>query len=190
MVRWHILVVQSMGLGMKAKDLTNIRFGLITPRKRLASRVGKNSKKVQWLVDCDCGNSFVCDAADIVRTDGKARVSCGCRNFRRGTESPNWKSPNEIPSTYWSAMLASAKTRNIEVDLTIEFARMLFNGKCALSGQKIYLGSTASLDRIDSYRGYEYGNVQWVHKDINRLKSNFNEAYFKEMCRKVAHHNE
>jgi hypothetical protein len=32
---------------------------------------------------------------------------------------------------------------------------------------------TASLDRIDNTKGYEEGNVWWVHKEANRLKNNY-----------------
>ena len=32
---------------------------------------------------------------------------------------------------------------------------------------------TASLDRIDSSKGYQPGNVWWVHKRVNRLKNDF-----------------
>jgi len=64
------------------------------------------------------------------------------------------------------------------------------NGKCALSGVEISLlkksgVSTASLDRVDSSKGYIKGNVQWVHKDVNFMKYNFDESYFLDMCKKV-----
>jgi len=45
---------------------------------------------------------------------------------------------------------------------------------------------TASLDRIDSSKGYVKGNLQWVHKDINMMKNHYNQKYFIEICKKVA----
>lgn len=45
---------------------------------------------------------------------------------------------------------------------------------------------TASLDRIDSSKGYVNGNVQWVHKDINWMKNRFSQERFIEMCKLVA----
>lgn len=61
------------------------------------------------------------------------------------------------------------------------------NGKCALSGLGISFGgligekrssTTASLDRINSTKGYIKGNVQWVHKHINKMKWDFDQNYF------------
>jgi hypothetical protein len=60
---------------------------------------------------------------------------------------------------------------------------------CALTGMKITLNrnarygrQTASLDRIDPEVGYVPGNIQWVHKDVNRLKQNFTEPYLLRLC--------
>jgi hypothetical protein len=47
---------------------------------------------------------------------------------------------------------------------------------------------TASLDRIDNSQGYINGNIQWVHKIINRIKMDLNTSYFVELCKKVAQH--
>lgn len=70
-------------------------------------------------------------------------------------------------------------------------------GKCALTGDKLYFKSsrldridskeqTASLDRIDSSKGYIEGNVQWVHKKINLIKMDLSQEEFIEMCKKVS----
>ena len=65
--------------------------------------------------------------------------------------------------------------------------------KCALTNKILNFGKrsrsvqcTASLDRIDSKKGYENGNVQWVHKDINKIKWDYDQDYFIEMCKLVA----
>jgi hypothetical protein len=72
--------------------------------------------------------------------------------------------------------------------------------KCALSGillepwisnnKKQGRRMSASLDRIDSSKGYIVGNVQWVHKDINRLKWDLSQEKFIELCKLVAEYNE
>lgn len=70
------------------------------------------------------------------------------------------------------------------------------NFKCAMSGVSIFTGKsskycnvravTASVDRIDSMLGYTEGNIQWVHKDINRLKSDFDTGKFIDLCISVS----
>jgi len=45
--------------------------------------------------------------------------------------------------------------------------------------------TTASLDRIDSTKGYTLDNIQWVHKTLNRLKMNLDNQEFIEWCKKL-----
>jgi hypothetical protein len=65
------------------------------------------------------------------------------------------------------------------------------NGRCALTGLPVsfchnnYRGRTASLDRICSKGHYTIDNVQILHTETNKMKNNFDEAYFKEMCQLV-----
>jgi len=47
----------------------------------------------------------------------------------------------------------------------------------------------ASLDRIDNSKGYHLNNVQWVHKDVNRMKWIFEQDYFIKLCNKVSEYN-
>ena len=56
-------------------------------------------------------------------------------------------------------------------------------GKCKISGIDLIMTpkgnhQTASLDRIDSSKGYTEDNIQWVHKDINWMKNSFKEDVF------------
>ena len=88
----------------------------------------------------------------------------------------------------------------MEFTITIDYAWELFikqNRKCALTKMPLELfkvihrklQGSASLDRIDSSKGYIKGNVQWVHKDINWMKNNYNQPYFIKLCKKVAAEN-
>ena len=83
----------------------------------------------------------------------------------------------------------SAISRNIVWDLTLEEMFKGFNGKCNLTGWSIdidYLNSTASLDRIDSTKGYTVDNIQWVHSMVNMSKNKYDNSLFIEMCKAVA----
>ncbi len=91
----------------------------------------------------------------------------------------------------WANILSGAKSRNIEVKLSIEEAYNIYlsqNGKCALTGLDIELGRkaydniTASLDRINSDIGYTKNNVQWVHKAVNRMKGRLSNQQFYTIC--------
>jgi hypothetical protein len=49
--------------------------------------------------------------------------------------------------------------------------------------------TTASLDRIDSSKGYVIDNVQWLHRDINMMKQRFSQEYFINICKHIAENN-
>jgi hypothetical protein len=120
-------------------------------------------------------------------------------------KSSNWKGHQEIAGTNWTYYKKGALSRGFEFNISIEYAWDLFlkqNRKCALSGQEIgfniktgslskygYQKNTASLDRIDSKKGYIEGNVQWLHKDVNKLKSNLDEKEFIKLCTLVSNMN-
>lgn len=46
----------------------------------------------------------------------------------------------------------------------------------------------ASLDRIDSTKGYIEGNVRWVNKDYNMLKCDLTDDQLLEMCTTIVKH--
>ena len=45
-----------------------------------------------------------------------------------------------------------------------------------------YKEQTASFDRIDNSKGYEVGNIQWVHKEINMMRGTLSVDRFIELC--------
>jgi hypothetical protein len=83
----------------------------------------------------------------------------------------------------------SAFSRGLEWAVSKEYLFSLFDGKCALTGWDInltYDAGNASLDRIDSSKGYVVGNVQWVHSMVNMCKNKYPEQDFIKMCLAVA----
>jgi hypothetical protein len=86
---------------------------------------------------------------------------------------------------------AGAKTRDLRVDVSLQDLNdlwLLQNKSCALTGISLVQMDTASLDRIDSNLGYVLGNIQWVHKTLNKMKNDLPEAVFIAMCKAVAQH--
>lgn len=69
-------------------------------------------------------------------------------------------------------------------------------GLCAMTGWPLGIecsskkrgNKTGSLDRIDSNKGYEVDNIQWVHKDVNQMKWSLSGERFIEICRATIAH--
>ena len=166
---------------MKIIDLTGNKFG----RLKVINSAGSAPTGVIWLCECECGNFRKVLSGDLRR--GKT-VSCGCG--RRGRNSIHFSGFEDIGSHYWGHVLSNARTRNLEFNISKNYAWNLFvkqNKKCALSDLLITLDpsgkkQSASLDRIDNSKGYIPGNIQWLHKDINKMKNVHDQQYFIDLC--------
>ncbi len=120
--------------------------------------------------------------------------------YKRKKDNKQFTGYEQICGGFWTRIQDGARERDFEFSITIEYAWEKFlsqNDKCALSDVAIAFPSscsvsdgTASLDRIDSTKGYIEGNVQWVHKDVNKMKWDLSERQFIEYCRSIAkkHH--
>jgi hypothetical protein len=183
-----------------ALDLTGQRFGHLIVIDRASVDLPQKARNQQvrgryWNCICDCGNKRIVVTGYLRR---KKIRSCGCMDFIR--EETVGKINGEIWGhiTRHSSLNANARgcRRDLPFTITKEYVWELFIqqvGKCALSGLDICFGNahkkqetTASLDRIDNTKGYIKGNVQWVHKDINRMKNVFAQDYFIGICKLIA----
>jgi len=143
---------------------------------------------------CSCGNTTKKRIYHL--RDGLIQ-SCGCLR-KEATRAKFFKGVGQLSLARWSRILRDAATRDLKVEVTIDEAWALFlgqGGRCAVSGLPITLSSvpphgTASLDRIDSRFPYTKGNVWWVHKDINIMKSSHDLRHFVELCRAVVEYQE
>jgi hypothetical protein len=134
---------------------------------------------------CDCG-VIVKQRAELLHKNKTSNCGCDARGGYEGFEG--------LSKTIYGRMLRNAANRDLTVEVTIQFLWELYlrqGGRCALSGTPISLSkksavaSQASVDRIDSDRGYTEDNVQWVHKDINLMKLDLDQARFFELCEMV-----
>jgi hypothetical protein len=58
------------------------------------------------------------------------------------------------------------------------------------ASDKIILNVSSSISYgIDSYKGYIEGNIQWVDKHVNKMKNEFDQDYFIEICKKISQKN-
>lgn len=93
-----------------------------------------------------------------------------------------------------------AKDSGREFNITksdIQTLNLIQGGKCALTGwvldwEPAYNGkrdcppTRASIDRIDSSKGYTLDNIQLVCDMANRLKSAYSQEEFIAMCKAIA----
>ena len=171
-------------------DIVGKKFSMLTVEKYDGIRTSSNRKKHFYVCKCECGVYNTVGRDTLI---GFGTKSCGCLNHKKGSDNRGWKGVGEISGYYWSRLRCGAIHRNIKFEVDIEYAWELWesqNGRCALTNLPICLledkksehNRTASLDRIDNSIGYTRGNIQWVHKDINRIKSNLSQDRFIELC--------
>lgn len=164
-------------------DLTGKTLSGWTVIRRIANSKSGNT---QWLCRCRCGVEKSVRGTRLISDKSNSCYSCAVKTGH-----------GDLSGSYWGRIQYSAIKRNIPFELTIEDAWAVFvrqGRKCAITDQPIVFAKskrdisnqTASLDRIDSDRGYVLNNVQWLHKDINNLKSDLKEDKFIKLCRLVA----
>lgn len=146
----------------------------------------KEDTHTQIKVKCDCGNISNISTYHF----GKIKTCKYCFYSKKGVEHPAYRGTSNITQTYFSQIKLNAKKRKLKFNLDIKILDQLLikqNYKCYLSGQTISVhDNTASLDRIDSSKGYLKNNIAWIHKDIQRMKSDFPVIYFVDTCNKIS----
>lgn len=173
-------------------------FGKLTVESWAGRQISKRTRKNFWNMRCECGNPIIAETHYL--KIGRAQ-SCGCA-VRVATWKSKYKGCGLLPMKYYSHLIRNAELRNLEFKITIQYALALFigqNGKCAYTkcdlsfGNQVKIGGrmergdkTASLDRIDSKRGYVFGNVQWVHKSVNVMKASMTHEEFVWICGLIA----
>ena len=174
-------------------DLTGLRIGKLV----VLGLPVEGGPKAYWKCKCDCGTIKNIRSGQL---RDRSTKSCGCLRGEtqgRNSNNPRWKGYEEISGEYLSSIRKGARKRNLPFEVTGEYLWGIFlsqNRKCALSGRHIQFEPhctktnqrTASLDRIDNTVGYIKGNVQWLHKHINKMKFTYEEDYFVELCKDIA----
>lgn len=151
------------------------------------------NRNATWWCRCSCG----------VEKSVKAQYLIGGQSTKCPTCARSKKKIIEgtVPDFYWRNVINNTRKRDMMLNISPDEAFQVLvdqNFKCALSGMDIRLSShatehlhgetTASLDRINSFRSYEPGNIQWVHKSINFMKRQMSNDDFIDMCKRVVDH--
>lgn len=161
--------------------------------------------KRQWKFRCICGVIVIRRSDEVARNAHKKIQSCGCKhplNTANGTKHPQFKGYEEISNEFWFGITRHAKNRHIPLNITIQDAWNQFikqDKKCALTNLELKFATrsqkrhglehTASLDRIDNTLGYEINNIQWIHKDVNLMKSDMSQQEFIDLCKQIVKYN-
>ncbi len=148
-----------------------------------------------WKCICECGKerNVRNDTFRHYRSRGLG-LSCGCHVT--GKSSRHYKGYELVSGEYVNSLRQGAKDRNMVFEVTAKQIWELYikqDRKCYLTGLEIYFKDskidkskqTASVDRIDSSKGYVLDNIQLVHKDLNMMKQNFSQEQFLKYCRLV-----
>ena len=101
-----------------------------------------------------------------------------------------------IRLSWYTKFMTGALVRGIDWELAVDDVADLMetqDNKCALTGWDITFPETghsqeapASIDRINSNKGYVLGNVQLVTRHVNMMKQSYGNDYFIEVCKAVA----
>jgi hypothetical protein len=163
----------------------------------------EKSKEAQIECTCECGDKRLVYCLTLVKGQSTACFNCGHGN--KGENNAKWKGYKEVPGAFINRITNRSKKANREVEVTAEDIYNLWikqNKKCALSGlsidfvntnigntnrkeSKYDLVCTASLDRINSNKGYTKNNIQLLHKDINMIKKEYDQDYFIMLCKHI-----
>lgn len=152
-------------------------------------------KTGRYICKCKCGEEHLISSTSLKK--GKSKQCRRCY-YASQLQHPIGR--------LWKQAKGGAKLRNLSFNVTKDDMWNLFEKqgrKCALSGLDLIIGhyrndtlgiddrhlTTASLDRIDSNRGYEVDNIQWIHKRINQMKWYYPQNEFIEYCKLIANYN-
>jgi len=186
----------------KKHDIVGKQFGKLIVIK--LAQTNKSGKAKEWraICECECGNKNVdVHPQALIRN---YTTSCGCRKDQylknTGKNNKQFTGYEGINGKYWGLIKKRAEKRGYKINIDVKFAWELYikqEKKCALTklpiefaiSNKNYSETTASLDRIDSTKGYTSDNVQWVDKKINIMKNIFSQEKFIYLCKLVAENN-
>lgn len=179
-------------------ELAESKVGNWIVKSPVVWKNGQKENRVMWVCQC-CSCGHECKIRQTWLLQGRDKNCWQC--FRVGAGNHRWIGCGNLSGTQWKRIKHNAKrqSRTLPFTISIEYGWKLYekqNGKCALTGldipfpQKVEDGNFPSLDRIDSNKGYIKGNVQWVHKDVNRMKWNLDQERFLNLCKLITENKE
>jgi hypothetical protein len=153
-------------------------------------------------VRCSCGAKEIRREDHILSGRTKSCKSCASKKTAATHGTPIiYKGTGDLSATFWGHIKECARKRGLFFNIKIDDGWALFiqqQKRCALSDAPLVMcresknsnvdwsRTTASLDRINSKRGYVLDNVQWVHKTVNYIKRDLDQGAFIRWCQLIA----
>ena len=153
------------------------------------------SKKVGRVTYCSRSCSGRANQHSLGKHHGHGRPNLLIAGNRRTAQTP----------FKWFMRVVNQRRHKKQVDIDIDYIMELWNnqkGICPFTGWKLELPKNssvfadgdrmrrASLDRIDSNKGYVKGNVRFISVMANNCKNNFTDKEVRLFCEAVSNTNE
>lgn len=149
--------------------------------------VYKNDQGAWCSVCSGCGNEQAYTRKDHAKQSEIADWRCKKCVSRDKGYSEN--KPKGASARLYNKFRKSANSRGIFWGINLQQFTDAYSGRCALTGWPISMEHgtcTASLDRVDSTKGYLPDNIQWVHSMVNMCKNKYDQTKFIAMCNAVS----
>ena len=174
-------------IGSKFNKLTIIEEAVSIEKKWGYHKITKEpiyTPIYHYKCKCDCGEVKLIQKQHLIKN---IATSCGCNILGK-------KEYKNVPRWLVRMFKTQAEWKGKEWNVDLEYLGNLFDaqkGKCIYTGWDLEAthskkSKTASIDRIDSSKGYIKGNVQWVHKNVNIAKNALSHSEFLNLCQSVS----
>ena len=178
----------------KKVDYTNKQMGswlILGSAKYIPTKSGG---RYLWYCRCECGIEKWNSTTSLLY--GRSMMCVACRNSDKNgskEKNPNWKGFGEVPGVVLQRIRQNAQRRgrHIAVEITCECLDAQWKkqgGRCVYTNRELNILKDASVDRIDSLKGYTRDNIEWVHKDVNKAKMALSRKDFLRMVFEIQAH--
>lgn len=161
----------------RAYKIPGRRFGAMTAIRKIEGNApGENC---QWEFLCDCGQ--ICQYEGRMVINGNISPHVACRDCEKKLSTE--KRRGMLPIEHVFATTSKQVSKKWEFSLTLAEYDELTTGKgCAYCGIN---DGRCGLDRVDSLKGYVYGNCVPCCLRCNRMKTNMHVSEFLEQIRRI-----
>jgi len=150
---------------------------------------GIRVNNVVYKCQCECGHLSYLSSYEL--RSGKSTQCMECGHKQAHVKHSSEYNIGDLTQTKYCKIRKGALARNIEFNVSMNYLWELYllqDKKCVLTGDPLPNINKASLDRLDSTKGYIEGNVQWVTKQANISKHTMSMDELYEFCKKVLNH--